>query len=246
MHRQVSAWLDAMAGVRSLPALEGIIDFWICRLGFRYFVYHGGFPGSPGGTEEVLLDTTPAEWREHCTRRGMDSKWDLLCTRALRAAAPVRWCRIKSLHPEVFAPAREFGLATGVTLPVHGAGGQWSSISFVKDRAGMRAERTLLATLPQCQLLTSLAHDAVARIVAPRSDASAPPHEPCESALSGRESECLGLAAAGRTMSQIAAVLPISERTVSFHLANARRKLGVGTLRHAVTKAASLGLIPAG
>jgi len=50
-------------------------------------------------------------------------------------------------------------------------------------------------------------------------------------------------AAAGKTTSEIAAIMPISERTVVFHLSNARRKLGATNSRHAISKALSLGLI---
>ncbi len=52
--------------------------------------------------------------------------------------------------------------------------------------------------------------------------------------------------AAGKTTSEIAAIMPICERTVIFHLSNARRKLGATNSRHAISKALSLGLIDAG
>jgi DNA-binding NarL/FixJ family response regulator len=39
--------------------------------------------------------------------------------------------------------------------------------------------------------------------------------------------------------------MPISRRTVIFHLSNARRKLGAANSRHAITRAISLGLIDA-
>ena len=246
MHLQITGWLEAMPGVTGLPALREALDLWIHQLGFRHFAYHGCFPGSPGGTNEVHLDTLPAAWRRYCLGRGIDCEWGLLCGRALRAS-PILWCRIRSLHPDLFDKAREFGLATGVTQPVHGPGGEWSSISFISDRAGPRVERKMLAALPYCQLLGSLAHDAASRIAAASRDAPADAHRPApsESALSERESACLGLAASGKTIPQIAEILPISARTVVFHLKNARRKLQAASLRHAVTKAASLGLIRA-
>jgi DNA-binding CsgD family transcriptional regulator len=52
-------------------------------------------------------------------------------------------------------------------------------------------------------------------------------------------------AAVGRTTSEIAEILPISERTVIFHLANARQKLGAANSRQAISKAVSLGIIAA-
>lgn len=244
MQPQVAAWLEAMASVNTLPAFEEALDRRIRDLGFRYFVYQGCFPGAAGG-ERVRADTTPEAWRQHCASQGSDRLWDLLCGRALRTA-PILWSRLRPVHPELFAKAREFGLADGVTQPVHGPGGEWSSISFIGDHDGPRFERKLLARLPYCQLLASLAHDAAARIASSRSavaDGRQP--APSDTGLSERESTCLGLAASGKTVLQISAILPISARTVNYHLTNARRKLRAGSLRHAVTKATSLGLIRA-
>jgi DNA-binding CsgD family transcriptional regulator len=244
MKMQVGAWLEAVVAVTTPAGLQEALERRVHELGFRYFVYHGAFP-DPGG--ELHLDTTPAAWRQYCLGRGVQCAWDLLCGRTLRAT-PILWCRIRSLHPELFDKAGEFGLATGVTQPMHGPGGEWSSLSFISSRAGPQAERRLLGALPYCQLLASLAHDAAGRIVASRTGAAA--HDPRDaapgdSALSERESACLGLAASGKTVVQIAKILPISARTVNYHLVNARRKLQAASLRQAVTKAASLGLIRA-
>jgi DNA-binding CsgD family transcriptional regulator len=247
MHPQVATWLNLVVGVTTLVGLKSVVDSVIHQLGFRYFIYRGHFPGLPNGAYQIQLDTAPAAWHTYRQRPEIGSTWDPLHVRALRAVTPILWSRVKSLHPDHFEKARELGLATGVTQPMHGPRGDWSSISFIKDRAGLRSERDVLAALPQCQLFTSFAHDAVARIIARRLDASIAaedrPGAACR--LSMRENECLGLAALGKTIQQIAGILPISERTVAFHLVNARRKLQTGSLRHAVTKAASLGLIRA-
>src|SRR4051812_29575240 len=241
MQPQIAAWLEAMAGIATLVAFQEALDRRVRELGFRYFVYHGSFPDG----NRVDVDTTPLAWRGYRADRGPDCEWELLCGRALRAT-PVLWSRIRSVHPEMFQKAREFGLATGLTQPVHGPRGEWSSVSFISDNEGPRFERKLLANLPYCQLLASLAHDAGARVAASRESAADSPRQaPSESELSERETACLGLAASGKTILEISGILPISARTVNSHLANARRKLQAASLRHAVTKAASLGLIRA-
>jgi DNA-binding CsgD family transcriptional regulator len=60
-----------------------------------------------------------------------------------------------------------------------------------------------------------------------------------------RERDCLTWIAAGKTMAEVADILSVAERTVVFHLANARRKLGVANSYHAIMKAVSLGHIKA-
>ena len=245
MHNQVASWFSSVSAVNSLVALKSAIDSAAHQLGFRYFIYRGHFPGVPDA-DRLHIDTAPAAWHDYRRAARIEANWDPLHVRALRTVTPILWCNVRSSYPAHFEKAREFGLATGVTQPIHGPHGDWSSISFIKDRAGLRADRDVLGVVPQCQLLTSLAHDAVQRIVMRGlGDYTGSSDAHPESTLSDREAQCLALAAFGKTIQQIAVVLPITERTVAFHLTNARRKLGTGSLRHAITKAASLGLIQA-
>ncbi len=61
--------------------------------------------------------------------------------------------------------------------------------------------------------------------------------------LSRRETQCLGLLAAGFSNRGIAETLVISEPTVAMHLKNARKRLGARTREHAVAIAISCGFI---
>ena len=56
-------------------------------------------------------------------------------------------------------------------------------------------------------------------------------------ALSRREAECLQWLAAGKTLGEAATIIGISERTLRFHVANARERLGVATTIQAVVAA---------
>ena len=57
-------------------------------------------------------------------------------------------------------------------------------------------------------------------------------------ALSSREVECLQWLASGKTLSEAATILGISERTLRYHINNARDRLGVATTVQAVVAAA--------
>ncbi|WP_157125763.1 helix-turn-helix domain-containing protein [Pandoraea norimbergensis] len=61
--------------------------------------------------------------------------------------------------------------------------------------------------------------------------------------LTPRETECLQWAAAGKTAWETSRILAISERTATFHLTNAVKKLGATNRRAAVARAIGLGLI---
>ncbi len=58
--------------------------------------------------------------------------------------------------------------------------------------------------------------------------------------LSRREVQCMHWLAAGKTFSEAATILAISERTLRFHIGNAKKRLGVSSTMQAVVVAAML------
>ena len=237
-------WLRNVLASGSLAQLRDAVEANADRFGFRYFIYRGGFAGAGG--DAVHFDNCPESWRVFCRgAREQCDRW--LGMRDSSETTPRLWSQMAHGAPLFFEKARELGLAAGTTHPVHGPHGDWSALSFVKDYGGVRAESEIRASLARCQLLASYVHDGVRRIVAQRASAPIAQAQPAAEAsdLNDRECQVLTWVAAGKTTSEIASIMPISERTVSFHLSNARRKLGASNSRHAITRAISLGLIDA-
>jgi len=241
-------WVKQIVSAKSLADLKESIAKVVARLGFQVFFYRSHFPHLPAWLRDVCVDNAPPDWHKHCLRNGLDGAFEAVRRVAEQRTTPVLWCDVAPYHGELFATARKFGFMTGVTQLVHGPGGQWSSISFVKNRSGSAAERQIRTALPQCHLLTCYVHDAAKSLVRDRFGSGillkAPAALP-DSGLSKRERDCLMWAAVGKTASEIAEILPISERTVLYHLANARQKLGAANSRQAISKAVSLGIIAA-
>jgi DNA-binding CsgD family transcriptional regulator len=241
--------LKQILATGSHAALKASIVSIARELGFRYLMYCGRFSRIRNSYCEIHIDNCPAGWRRYCLDRGLDLLPGRLRRLALQEVTPVAWQPAARKHREAFAKAREFGLMTGLTLAVHGPRGQWSLSSFIMDSEGAAAQRRIRAALPDCQLVACAVHCAAARLVKRRLDPAAPVRRVVDAAfpeLSEREHQCLTSLAAGKTAVEIAATLEISERTIVYHLANAREKLGTANTRHAVTKAISLGLIAAG
>ncbi len=67
---------------------------------------------------------------------------------------------------------------------------------------------------------------------------------PPKVSLTEREIEALGWSAQGKSSTDIAVLMSVSERTVNFHITNAMRKLDVATRIQAAVKASIAGLIP--
>lgn len=86
---------------------------------------------------------------------------------------------------------------------------------------------------PLLSLVSKAIHDAMLRIERPaRSEA-----------LTEREREVLRWTAVGKTSTEVAQILTVSENTIKFHIKNATHKLGVANKTAAVVKAVLMGLL---
>ena len=243
-----SWWFSRIRGAGSLADLRDAMHFIAQRIGFRYFVFRGLYPQLLKEEHEIRMDNCPGNWLDHCSRAVPSAAQDPMHHRAMQEATPILWREWMAHYPDHFAAARKFGLVTGVTHPVHGPLGDRSSISFIKGVGGVQAEREISATLPESQLIGCYAHQAVARVVEKRFPPEHADSRPAVAApsLTARERECLSWVATGKTAAEVATMLALSEPTIIYHLAKARRKLAATNSRHAVSKAISLKLIAPG
>lgn len=238
-------WLRRILSANSLAGLEESAAAIVRRIGFRYFVLRSSHPQVSG--REIQLHNCPAGWLQYCSAQGLHGALDPMHLLAMQETTPVLWRSWVSRYPDYFAAARRYGLATGATHPVHGPLGDRSSMSFIKERDGVAAEMEILAAISECQLLACYAHRAVARIVRSRLNTAIADTRPIAHApvLTERERECLPWAATGKTMAEVACALSLSQVTISYHLAKARRKLDALNTRHAISRALKLKLIAA-
>ncbi len=243
MRLQGTCWLRSIQIAVSLAELTRSVGHATEELGFQYFGCHGRFPNIRSEVHEFEFANCPTGWRNDAPATNL--AYDPLYRRALREVVPIFWRELIPYEPNWLARARRFGLATGVTLPVHGADLRWSALSLVKNHSGAGVERDIRAALGRCQLLSIFVHDAAARIVRNQAASAVPTERSRPESLTGRERDCLIWTAAGKTTAEVARTLSLSQRTVVFHLANARRKLGVANSHHAIMKAVSLGHIKA-
>jgi len=245
MGRRTTLRLMQILGSNSEKDLEEAALCAAKRFRFAYLMFCGSFPRR-GAAREFRFDNFPDDWRRHCVARSRDLLPGSLRRLALEEVTPLPWSKAAPENKRSFAKARQCGLATGVSCSVRGPRGQWSLTSFALRDDSPSPEHHIAAALPDCQLIACAIHCAAARIVSRRSDRALPRRRRLENGpLSERESQCLIESARGKTTSEIAQTLQISERTVAFHLANVRRKLDAANSRHAVTKALSLRLITA-
>jgi LuxR family transcriptional regulator len=159
----------------------------------------------------------------HCKRSNQPIVWN----EEVFAQAPMMWARAVEHGVRI---AWSIGLSTPSTLSARGM------FTFARNRPDWTSEE-----LPRHeQLMTLVAkatHEAALRVSQP------PVNDQTTSALTYREIEVLRWTGDGKTTSEIAQILSLSENTIKFHVKNAMTKLGASNRTAAVVKAAILGLL---
>ncbi|MDX0265964.1 LuxR family transcriptional regulator (plasmid) [Sinorhizobium medicae] len=181
------------------------------------------------------LLTYPKEWQEHCFKSGYDRLAPGLRVSPFQSS-PILWDQAyKDLNTtdrerRIFDEAKEFGLQTGVTIPLRGRLDDFPIMSFVQSETSGLSKFAV-------SWLTSAAflfHDRVEGRVELKADVPS---------LTAREKECLTWVRQGKSSWTIGTILEISPHTVDFHIKHAKSKLGAENRRVAAMEAERLGLI---
>lgn len=210
--------------------------------GFDHFLYGVQVNTSLTRPYQFILNGFPDGWRARYLEQNyqnIDPIFNHCITK--KQTTPIRWKNeVKKGHKEaaMWGESRDFGLRTGVSFAVHGGHGEAAVLSLTTKSESTSVGQQILQVMGRAQLLACYLHEAVQRIVL-----SNGPLPLTKIDLTVREKECLLWAAEGKTGNEIADILNISERTVTFHLQNASQKMGASNRQHAISRAISTGLI---
>ena len=137
-----------------------------------------------------------------------------------------RW--LTAAQAGVMRHASDFGYPAGLIVPVHGSAGLKALITF----AGSEPDPSL--DVSDLAMSALFAHERLRSLVG---------QEPGDVTLTAREAEALHWIAAGENDARAAEKMAITVRTLRFHLARARGRLGARTRAQAVAIAIYRGLI---
>lgn len=190
----------------------------------------------------IYLTNLKAEWVSHYVEEDYGSV-DPIIKDCTTNRLPIRWnehYRANARSREenrVMEDAWENGLKRGLTIPVHGPGGELGIFSLNSQLSDKEFLRLSEGTKYNAQVLAYHFHDAVQRTLRPAREI------PMPIPLTEREVEILRWTVSGKTAWEIGGILKISERTVNFHIQNVMEKFGVHNKTHAAAKAMGLGLL---
>lgn len=240
MGRRALDELPDMLGCESLADICRLLRRHAGELGFEWFVYALEVPDGPANARLALADGYPAPWIEHYFREGLLAQ-DPVMGHCRQHVVPIAWDALPAsqLKSRVMREARDFGLASGATAPLHGARGELGVLSVATDTGPRSASERIRCALPELSSLACYTHEALLGLRGREGKRR-------RAALTLRERECLLWVAEGKTSWEIGVILGTSERTVNFHVRNASLKLGVSSRQHAVARALMLGLLSSG
>lgn len=182
----------------------------------------------------TLISNYPLGWTSYYLSHRYD-EIDPVIQRARCGGCPFHWRQgccggnTTQAQQRMLNEAAEFGIASGLTIPIHDLRGGFAALTFATDERNPEFLRAAEKYELALQLMATCFHVEVRRTAADDQTIDG-------IRLTPREYECLQWAVAGKSTYDIATILAIRRRTVAFHLDNAKEKLGVRTINQAVAR----------
>lgn len=230
--------------------------------GFGFASYSFLDIGAPHLDEPFWTSTTGQDWEE-TYRSNQFIHVDAMIQSARRTNRPFRWGdvrlpeggkRRKPGSVRVMHASRDYGFLEGLVIPLH----------FVDDRGVMCSSLCTLFWKDACQqfsrtvdeyshrlhliLIYWIQRSLEVRKIRPEDTSNITffnryGAQQNTQPLTDREREVVAWAARGKTVSETAEILALSNETVQTHIKNAIEKLRAGNKTHAVAKAINLGMV---
>lgn len=231
----------ALTSARSDAETMATLEHAVQGLGFDKIMF-AVIPQPKLRMTDVYLRTNySVKWRDHYDQENMREA-DPTVAHCFKSNSPMIWLPQSfktAAQQAMYEEASAFGLRAGVTLPIHGPGGEVGMLTCVRDQApGAAFMQDLYRNLSSLTLLRDIAFDAMSRYI----HATAAPAEPVP-VLTARELDCLQWMTVGKTAWEIGRILSISEAGVNFHISNLRTKFNVTKRNDVVLKAIRMGLV---
>lgn len=180
----------------------------------------------------TLISTYPVRWTDHYLKSHYETL-DPVIRAAHQSVEPFEWGEgtarfaLTDNQRDFFDEAFSFGIRCGFTIPINDRRGPIAAVTFASDARREPFIRSIKTNGRALQLMAISLHAHIRRNLYDRTKVAGVE-------LKSREVECLQWAACGKTASESAQIIGITERTVYFHLTNARTKLGVTSMRQAI------------
>lgn len=228
-------FIDAISAAEDDDSFEQVASRAAKRLGFRWYAYLCLSNGAP-----KLISSYPKTW----TSRYFDLAYqhlDPVVQRARLEHDLFKWGGAAS-EPKAnreqkrfFEEATTFGIKSGITVPIKSRYGRMAAFTFATDEPEARTDLLARDSKDVLRLVglyfhTHLSTRGEGRVIGSTGSGS-------KEALTERERQCISWISQGKAVADIAILIGIAPRTVTFHLENARRKLDAASIAQCVAEA---------
>ena len=144
-------------------ATAGIIK----QLGYERFIYAVRVSVPLSQPFQFVFHTYPKEWWNRYCDAGYQSV-DPVVLHSAKRAIPIIWddeVFSATKAAKLWSEAKDCGLKSGVTLPVHTPGCEWGLLSLASDIEASKAMKNISGSLAEAQLMTCYLHEVVSRLV---------------------------------------------------------------------------------
>lgn len=214
----------------------GVIAEHAQSLGFSYCTFGLRLPLPITQPRTVYYSNYPQAWQARYHEAGY-LEVDPTVHHGMRSSTPIVWSdAVFADVPQLWEEAQSHGLCHGWAQSRRDPEGIFSMLVLARTDPPIDADE-LAANEQRMQWLVHWAHTTMKAVC---DDTGMKPHSVV---LSPREIEVLRWTAEGKTASEIASILDVSERTVNFHVNSVVAKLDASNKTNAAVRAALLGLI---
>lgn len=230
--------LKQLALASNIDVAYSIAQTFFNKLGYEYCGFSITSPPTGRYFDRVNLNNYPHDWNTQYEQNNYKSI-DPLVAHCQRSMLPILWDHETFAQaPQLWKALMDQGLQYGWSQPVHDLDNHATGmLSMARSTCRITAYE-LYDDLGYALIISQKLHAlALTMQLSEQQHYNDPGH------LSPRETEILKWSSHGKTASDIATILNLSERTVNFHVSSAIKKLGVANKISAVVVAAKAHII---
>lgn len=233
----MDTWLQRLIDISSVARNVDDLRRELTRLGqdlgFEAFAYL-----SVQSVGTFAFSTYPTEWQRRYFEQQY-AKIDPVVACARKRLRAFAWTSgsprgHSSGVRRFYSEAADFGIRSGLTIPVRTAFGHMSMLTLASRKVALPHDKSIDDVL---------AASAVTMLHVALSASGVSPTASAQVELTARQALCLKWSAEGKSMKDIATIEAMSYATVNFHLNNARKALDAASLAQATAIATKMKLI---
>ncbi|WP_417821056.1 LuxR family transcriptional regulator [Terasakiella sp.] len=227
---------DSVTQLDKIDNLQDFSDFLLTlkdHLGFDHFTYAIFNSPNVKVRDPLVACSYQNEWLDYYFSEDCIN-CDPIVRAAQKSHTPYIWESLKKNKTEqaFMQRAQDFGISKrGMTIPIRRANNELALVSVCANANKGQWNDLMNYSVPIVRFIADYCHDA---FIEKFTEAVG---ESEEIKLTARERECLLWTARGKSNWEIANILNVAERTVTFHIGNACTKLGVNGRFQATVKA---------